>query len=366
MVNYTDLINGLSAEVPFVGPESQERSLGFSFKARLGANESIFGPSEKAVAAMREMLIAGIWKYGDPENFELKNAIALRMNSNIENIVVGEGIDALLGYLVRLIVEPGVKVVSSHGAYPTFNYHVKGSGGELILVPFRNDHEDLESLVNVAVKESAKLIYFSNPDNPMGTAVSGRKIEEIIKYIPKDCLLCLDEAYAEFAFKDFIPRLDADNPDVLRFRTFSKAYGLAGARIGFAIGEKKLVKNFDKIRNHFGVNRVAQAGALAALSDQIHLEKVINRANHAKQKIMKISSDSGLLSIESHANFVAVDCGGDGVYAVKVMQNLIKRGVFVRMPSVEPLNRCIRITVGDDEDLDYFKEQLPLALKEAQ
>ena len=96
------------------------------------------------------------------------------------------------------------------------------------------------------------------------------------------------------------------------------------------------------------------------------LEKVIKRSNHAKKKIKKISSDNGLVSIESHANFVAIDCGGDGVYAAKVMQNLIKRGIFVRMPSVGPLNRCIRITVGDEKDLDHFKEQLPLALKDAQ
>lgn len=365
MVEYTDLINGLPAEVPFVGPESQERSLGFNFKARIGANESVFGPSEKALEAMRESLEVDIWKYGDPENFELKRAIAKKMNSSIENIVVGEGIDALLGYLVRLIIEPGVKVISSKGAYPTFNYHVRGAGGELILVPFKNDYEDLETLVDVALKQSAKIIYLSNPDNPMGTAISGRKIEEIIKEIPEDCILCLDEAYADFSTEDFIPRIDAENPRVVRLRTFSKAYGLAGARIGFAVGEKEFIKNFDKIRNHFGVNRVAQVGALAALRDQNHLMKIINLVNNAKQRIRKLSLDCGLITIDSQANFVAVDCGRDGPYASKVMQNLIKRRVFVRMPSVEPLNRCIRITVGEDRALDYLKEQLPFALKES-
>ena len=365
MITYTDLINSLPAEVPFVGPEAQERSLGFDFRARLGANESVFGPSEKAVSAMQKSIASDIWKYGDPENFELRDAIAKKMNASIQNVVVGEGIDSLLGYLVRLIVEPGIKVVTSLGAYPTFNYHVKGSGGELIFMPYEKDHEDLGSLIDAAVKYSAKLIYFANPDNPMGTANSARTIETMIKNIPKGCLLCLDEAYADFAPKDFVPCIDVENPQVVRLRTFSKAYGMAGARIGFAVGAKELVKNFDKIRNHFGVNRIAQIGALASLTDNEHLSKVRANVQQAKDRIRKIALHNNLATIDSFTNFVAIDCGRDGQYAANVMQNLIKRSVFIRMPSIAPLNRCVRVTVGEVTDLDFFAEQLPEVLKES-
>ena len=340
---YTDLINSLSAEVPFVGPEAQERSLGMVFKARLGANESIFGPSEKSITAMQKATAFDVWKYGDPENYELREAIAKRMNVNRLNIVIGEGIDALLGYLVRLIVEPGVKVITSLGAYPTFNYHVKGYGGELIFIPYQKDHEDLEALVDAAAKHRAKLIYFANPDNPMGTANSAKRIEEIIKRIPE---------------------INVENPQVLRFRTFSKAYGLAGARIGFAIGASDVIKNFDKIRNHFGVNRIAQTGALAALNDEEHLNIVKYRVNEAKGQIEKIATENNLSTVESFTNFVAVDCGREGQYATMILQNLIKRDVFVRMPSVAPLNRCIRITVGEVTDMTYLADQLPKVLKE--
>ncbi len=364
MVKYTDLINSLSAEVPFVGPETQERSLGFEFKTRLGANESVFGPSEKAIRAMQKVATKDVWKYGDPENLELRDAIANKINASRHNVVIGEGIDALLGYLVRLTVESGVKVITSLGAYPTFNYHVKGFGGELIFVPYQNDREDLESLVDAATKHGAKLIYFANPDNPMGTINSAEKIEKIIKRIPEDCILCLDEAYVDFLSDQFIPKIDIENPQVLRFRTFSKAYGLAGARIGFAFGARELIKNFDKIRNHFGVNKIAQTGALVALRDEIHLREVKERVKLAKGQIEKIAIDNDLSTIKSFTNFIAVDCGKGGQYATKIMQNLIKRRVFVRMPSVEPLNRCIRVTVGEVKDLAYFADQLPVVLKE--
>ena len=365
MVTYSKIIKKLSADVPFVGPEAQERLLGSVFKVRLGANESVFGPSEKAIIAMQNCISKDVWKYGDPENYDLRNEIAKRMNVGHYNVIIGEGIDGLLGYLIRLIIEPGTKVISSLGAYPTFNYHVRGSGGELIFVPYYKDHEDLDSLIKAASKSGAKLIYFANPDNPMGTVHLAKKIEEIINKIPDDCLLCIDEAYTDFAPEEFIPNIDIENNKVIRFRTFSKAYGLAGARIGYAVGSQELIRNFDKVRNHFGVNRIAQIGALAALEDKNHLIKVQKNVQLAKKQIEIIAKENSLSTIKSFTNFVAIDCGKTGDYAYKVMQKLIEYGVFVRMPSVAPLNRCIRLTVGKNLDLNYFAEQLPKALKQA-
>ena len=134
-IQFTDIVNKLPASVPFVGPEAQERSIDQLFKARIGANESVFGPSEKAISAMKKHL-SEVWMYGDPENFDLKHALAKKHKVNFENIVIGEGIDGLLGYLVRLIIEKGDNVVTTDGAYPTFNYHVEGFGGNLHKVPF--------------------------------------------------------------------------------------------------------------------------------------------------------------------------------------------------------------------------------------
>jgi len=144
---FTKLIESLPASVPFVGPETQERERGHPFRARLGANESLFGPSPKAIAAL-ERAAQDIWMYGDAQSFALRSALAEKHGTGIENIVMGGGIDGLLGSLVRLTVEPGDPVVSSLGAYPTFNYHVEGYGGALHKLPYHDDHEDPEALIS--------------------------------------------------------------------------------------------------------------------------------------------------------------------------------------------------------------------------
>jgi histidinol-phosphate aminotransferase len=282
-----------------------------------------------------------------------------------ENVVVGEGIDGLFGYLARMTVEPGTPVVTSLGAYPTFNFHITGFGGRLHTVPFRNDHEDLAGLLDAARRESARLLFLSNPDNPMGTWWRAQDIAGLIKALPEGTLLCLDEAYCEFAPPEALPPLDVANPQVLRFRTFSKAYGMAGARIAYAIGEARLIKSFDKIRNHFGVNRIAQVGALAALHDEAHLAHVLAEVAAAREAITGIAAANGLEALPSGANFVAVDCGRDGDFARRVLQGLIERDVFVRMPGVAPLDRCIRVSAGRASDLEAFAAALPEALEHA-
>ena len=362
MVSFTNIIRKLSSEVPFVGPETKERQLSKKFIARLGANESVFGPSDKVIKAMKNCVENDIWKYGDPENFDLKCALSKKLNVGFENILIGEGIDALLGYLVRLLVNKKTKVITSLGAYPTFNYHVRASGGQLIFVPYRTDHENLEGLLEATIKNKAKLIYLANPDNPMGTVHDGEKIKDFVNNLPDYCLLCLDEAYSDFVSNKYIPSIEIDNEKVIRFRTFSKAYGLAGARIGYAFGEKNIIKNFDKIRNHFGVNRVAQLGALTAINDQKYLKKVLKKVEFSKRIIYQIAHENNLSYIKSHTNFVAIDCGKTEVYATSVMNKLINLGIFIRMPSVAPLNRCIRLTVGNDLDISHFADSIKKAL----
>ncbi|MEM8877353.1 MAG: pyridoxal phosphate-dependent aminotransferase [Pseudomonadota bacterium] len=361
---YTQIVEGLPATVPFVGPEAQERARGQQFRARIGANESVFGPSPKAIAAMQHAANE-VWRYGDPENHELRHALAAHHSVAPENIVVGEGIDGLLGFLARLLVQPGAPVVTSDGAYPTFNYHVAGFGGRLVKVPYKHDAEDLDALVTAANAEQAALVYVSNPDNPMGSWHPADAITAMIDALPGDAVFCLDEAYIEFAPEGTAPPIDVSIENVIRFRTFSKAHGMAGARIGYAIAHADLIRSFDKIRNHFGVNRIAQAGALAALHDQAWLDDVAGRVSASRGRIAAIARDNGLIPLPSAANFVAIDCGGDGDFARKVLDGLIERGCFVRMPFVAPQDRCIRVTAGTSGDLDVFAETLPQALADA-
>ena len=362
-VRLRKLINELPASVPFVGPEAQERMRGRGFRARIGANESVFGPSPKALKAMQEAA-ADCWKYGDPENHDLRHALAHLHSVRPENIVVGEGIDGLLGYLARMTVDQGVRVVTSLGAYPTFNYHVAGYGGELVTVPYRDDCEDLEALISTARQTGARLVYVANPDNPMGTYHQADAVEAAIGSLPGDCLLILDEAYIDCAPEPPCP-IDTSNPNVIRMRTFSKVHGMAGARVGYAIGQEHLIGSFNKIRNHFGMCRISQAGALASLEDTAHLQDVIKRIDRARRRIAAIAESNGLRSLPSAANFVAVDCGRDGNFARGVLEGLIARDVFVRMPFVQPQDRCIRVSAGTDLDLDILERALPEALRDA-
>lgn len=358
----TPLAEQLPSTVPFVGPEAQERARNRSFAARIGANESVFGPSPLAAAAMAQV---DHWKYGDPESHDLRHALAAHHRTTPAHIVVGEGIDGLLGYLVRLCVGPNDAVVTSDGAYPTFNYHVAGYGGTLHKVPYRNDHEDPAALFAKAADVKAKLVYLANPDNPMGSWHAGATLVQALDALPSDTLLVLDEAYIDSAPAGTAPDLPWDDPRVIRLRTFSKVYGLAGARVGYALGHPELIRAFEKVRNHFGMNRAAQAGALAALDDQAYLRQVAAQIDAARVRITQIAADNGLVALPSAANFVAIDCGHDAGFAKAVLDGLIARDIFVRMPFSAPQNRCIRVSCGTQSDLDAFSAALPSALADA-
>jgi histidinol-phosphate aminotransferase len=362
---YTNLVASLSDAAPFVDPETQERDQGHLFTARLGANENVFGPSPKAVAAMRAA-DGDTWMYGTSNSYDLQNALAAFYSIGMDNIIVGEGIDGLLGYLVRLLVGVGDKVVTSHGAYPTFNYHVAGYGGDIVTVPFNGNYEDPAALVTKAAEVDAKLIYLANPDNPMGTVHDAGVIQAAIEAVPDGSVLILDEAYVEFAAKGIAAPFDTSDPRVIRMRTFSKAYGLAGVRVGYAIGHAGLIKNFDKIRNHFGLSRSGQIGAMAAFQDQDYLSETVAKVAAARERIAKIAVANGLQPIQSATNFVTIDCGRDADFAKAVVDDLSVRGIFIRRPFVAPYTRCIRVSAGRPQDLDLFEAALPLAKKAAE
>lgn len=301
--------------------------------------------------------------YGDPENHDLRAALATHHGVRPDNIMVGEGIDGLLGYLVRLMVGPGDPVVTSEGAYPTFNYHVAGFGGVLHKVPYTGDHEDPRALFAKAGEVGAKLVYLANPDNPMGSWNKGADIVAAMQALPEDTLLVLDEAYVECAPEGTAAPVDADDPRLVRMRTFSKVYGMAGARVGYAIGAPDLIAAFNKVRNHFGMNRAAQAGALAALADGAWLTHVQSEISTARHRIATIARDNGLTPLPSATNFVAIDCGSNGAFAKAVLDALVSLGIFVRMPFAAPQNRCIRVSCGPAAELDAFAAALPRALE---
>ncbi len=352
-IPFTRIVSDLPATTPFVGPETLERERGKTFNARIGANESSFGLSPLAIAAMRDAVAGSNW-YGDPENYDLRQALANKHDVDMDEICVDAGIDTLLGVTVRMLVEPDQPVVTSLGAYPTFNYHVGGFGAQLVTVPYRDDHEDPDALIAATKEHNAPLVYFANPDNPMGSWHDADVVDQFIDQIPKGSVAALDEAYVEFAPENVAPAIDTSNKSVIRFRTFSKAYGMAGARIGYAIAHRDLITGMNKIRNHFGVNRIAQVGALASIGDSEFLQSVQHRVEQGRQQIYQLASEHGLTAIPSATNFVTVDLGSQQ-RATATLKALLDKNVFIRMPGVEPLNRCIRIGIGTEAEHAWFK-----------
>lgn len=359
----TPLAAALPATVPFVGPEAQQRLRGTPFIARLGANENSFGPSPHAITAMQTAATEA-WQYPDPEMHDLRAAIAAHHGCDARHIMPGEGIDGLLGLITRLLINPGDSVVTSAGAYPTFNFHVAGFGGTLHRAPYRGEHEDPQALLDLARATGAPLIYLSNPDNPMGSHHPAATIAAMIDALPDGCLLALDEAYVELAPEGTAVEVAADDPRVIRFRTFSKAHGMAGLRLGYGLAAPGLAQAFDKVRNHFGVGRMVQAGGITALADKGHMQAVRDWAVAGRIRLSQIARDNGLIPLPSATNFVTMDCGRDGNHARALLKALSDRDIFVRMPGVAPLDRCIRVSLGDAASMVAFAAALPLALRD--
>ena len=360
MIPFSPIVRELPATIPFVGPEAIERRTGRPFDLRVGANESAFGVSPRAAEAMRAAIGRVSW-YGDPEGHDLRTALAEHHGVEPGEVCLGAGIDELLGFVVRMLTEPGAPVVTSAGAYPTFNYHVSGLGARLVTVPYRDDHEDPDALAEAVRDCGAPLVYLANPDNPMGSWHDAARVRAFLEALPEDVVLALDEAYIEFAPAGADWPMAPDDPRVLRLRTFSKAHGMAGARVGYCVGHRDLVTGLDKVRNHFGVSRIAQAGALASLRDPEFVAGVIAEVAAGREEYARLAGSLGLVPLRSATNFVAIDVGG-GDRARALLRELEARGVFVRMPGVAPLDRCIRVTVGTAPERAAFAAVLPEAL----
>jgi histidinol-phosphate aminotransferase len=360
---FSPLTANLDETVPFVGPEAIVRKTDVPLKARIGANENAFGPAPSVIAAMAKAATES-WHYGDPENYELKQAIAKHLGINADSVMPGEGVDTILGMAVRLFAAPGSTVVTSLGGYPTFNYHLTGFGAKIHTVPYVGDREDIVGLAKAAHEVNASMVYLANPDNPMGTWWEAADVERFIKAVPATTMIILDEAYGEFAPEGTMPALDMDVPNLLRMRTFSKAYGLAGARVGYVLGAPRNISAFNRIRNHFGISNVAQAAGVAALADQDFLKQTLADVKASLADTAAIVERYGFKPIPTATNFLTVDCGRDGAYAQAILDGLAKHGVFIRKPAAPHLNRCIRISAGTAEDRALFDKALGEVLAE--
>jgi histidinol-phosphate aminotransferase len=362
VIRPTRAVEAIPATTPFIGPEQLMRETQQRELVRLGANESAFGPSPKAIMAMSGELERLSW-YGDPESLDLRDALAEKHRCGAEQILVGAGIDDLMGLAVRAYSGPGDSALTTRGTYPTFNYHVIGYGARLMEVSYRDDGSpDLDALLAVARREHPSIVYLANPDNPSGRFFGREELERFYEALPESSLFLLDEAYADFTDElELLPSIFEDR--LIRLRTFSKAYGMAGARIGYALATERNVQTFQKIRLQYGINRNAQIGALASLHDDNFRDFVVRETARARDDYYRLARELGYGYIESRTNFVCVDMES-AERATRVMNELLLRGVWIRKPGAPPLDRYIRVSAGTETMRQIFARALRAVLDE--
>jgi len=348
MVSPNPLFSAMPPVTPFVAPEEIERNQGSPFRLRLGANESVFGPSPRARLAAGEFNPA---HYGDPKSFLLREALPYPS----DHLIVASGIDELLSLFCRAFAAPGDVAVTTEGTYPTFAFGATGAGLTLRKAPYREFRPDLDRLAKLT--QGAKIVYLANPDNPTGALLPAQELAAFRQNLPNDCLLLLDEAYADFVPADDLPTFSIQDPGVVRLRTFSKAHGLAGYRVGYAIAHPDHAATLDKIRLHFGVNGPGQAAALASLADKDYLENIIRQTIAGREALADIGRRAGLRPLPSSTNFVLFDTGET---TDALLENLLRQGVFVRKAATGGL----RVTVGRADQLAAFEQALFRAIAE--
>ncbi len=362
LIRPTPAVQAIPATTPFIGPEQLMREHGLRELVRLGANESAFGPSPKAVAAMSAELERLAW-YGDPESLDLRDALAQKHGCRPDEILVGSGIDDLMGLAVRAFVAPGAAALATRGTYPTFNYHVVGYGGRPAYAGYRDDGTpDCDALLAAVRRDAPAIVYLANPDNPSGRFIARDEIVRFYEGLPRGSLLLLDEAYADFVDDgELLPPAFEDR--LIRLRTFSKAYGMAGARIGYALTTRSNVETLQKIRLHYGVNRNAQVGALASLSDDAFRRRVVRETAAAREDYYALARDLGRRYIESQTNFVCIEMDSRE-RATRVVDDLLARGVWIRKPGAPPLDAYIRVSAGTEPMRRAFAAALRAVLAE--
>lgn len=347
-VAFASVLAELDITPPFVGPSELERRRGRAYRARLGANECLFGVSPAAMRVVAARC-AGAALYSDPTHTELRTVISEAWRISRHHVVVAEGIEGLLGLFVRAIIDPGDVAVTSLGGYPSFDYYLRGCAGKLVHQPYlASATNDLDGLLEAARRHHAKLVYLANPDNPTGTQIAPAEIRRMLDRLPEGCALLLDEAYVEFAEPDRVIPEHEIWPNLIRLRTFSKIYGLAGLRVGFAVAAPAVIDVLGRVCRTFHVSSLALVGALAALDDTEHVERT---ARHARRVIERYRAEirgPGVTLYPSVANFVLIDCGRP---SAPIYDQLLRLGVIVRPMAAWGLPNHLRISVAGDGDL---------------
>lgn len=347
--------------VPGKPIEEVKRELGLDHVVKLASNENPLGPSPLAVAAVREAS-AQMHLYPDASGFALKTKLAAKHGLALNNVVLGNGSDELIHLLGLVFLQPGDQMVVAEPTFVRYAAAAQLAGVELLKVPLDSGLRHDLAAMRGALTSQTKLVFVANPHNPTGTVVAEAELDQLVDALPENCTLVLDEAYIEYAGGDGGVQYVRDGKRVVVLRTFSKAYGLAGIRVGYGFASGDLTDAIDRAREPFDVNSLAQVAACAALDDQAHLNASVKLNQEGLFRLSHIVQSHGFRAVPSHANFLCVDLGRPGL---PVFHALMEQGVVVRPGEPLGLPGHIRVSVGTVEQLDAFERALALVLSPA-
>lgn len=332
--------------------EELQRELGLADVVKLASNENPLGPSAKALAAAQQQL-AELHRYPDGAGFYLKQALAERCGVSADQITLGNGSNDVLELIARSWVMPGDEVIFSEHAFAVYPLVTLASSGTPVQVPARLFGHDLDAMA-AAITERTRIIFIANPNNPTGTWFHRHTLESFLTKVPENVLVVLDEAYFEYVEETAYPSgLDylSQYPNLIVTRTFSKLYGLSGLRLGYAISSEDVADILNRVRQPFNVNGPAQAAALAVLDDHSYQEDSRSENTAGLAQLAEGFQTMGLHAIPSVANFIAFDCGQEGL---PIYDALLKEGVIVRPIAGYGMPNFLRVSVGLATENDVF------------
>lgn len=361
-VSYRPAYSSVEDLVPYsAGKPIEEvaREMGLTRIVKLASNENPLGVSPLAIEAMKRAA-AGVNRYPDGSAWDLKGKLSDRLEVPRENIVLGNGSNEILELLAQLLLTAGDETLYAWPAFVVYRLATLAHGGRGIEVPLDGDlKHDLDAMAD-ALTDRTRIVYVANPNNPTGTYVGRAELERLMEKVPENVPFVLDEAYFEFArhlgdFPDGMEYFRQGRPIVV-VRTFSKAHGLAGLRVGYAVMPEPLADLLNRVRQPFNVNSIAQAAAIAALEDDDFVQRGLDHNREELRRIQDAVETMGLTVTPSFTNFILIDLGGRS--GQDVYEGLMKRGVIVRPMASYGLPETIRVTAGLKEENEMFLEAL--------
>ena len=346
----------ITSYIPGKSIEEVQKEFGAKRWTKLASNENLLGPSPKAVAAIRKEL-SKIYLYPEGPCTVLRRALAEKFALPEERVVISNGADNLILMIASAFVDEGDEVVMADPTFSVYTNVTQIMGGKPIKVKLKDFTHDLDTMLK-KVNRKTKLVFICNPNNPTGTTVSLESFNYFLSKLPKHVIVILDEAYGDFVEDAFYPNgLDyiREKRQLIVLRTFSKVYGLAGLRIGYALGREDLVDCLYKVRDPFPVHRLAQVAAVAALNDEDHAIKSIQLVYEGKRYLYKELDRLGLSYVPSQANFIFIDFEKD---SEEIFQVLLRGGVIIRPGKIWGYPTFARVTIGRMDDNRRFIKAL--------